>query len=57
MKFEECIDKVNKALEELNKEDLSLDTSIKIYKNALLDIKKAREILDNAKLEVEKIDE
>ena len=57
MKFEECIDKVNKALEELNKEDLSLDTSIKIYKNALLDIKKAREILDNAKLELEKIDE
>ena len=57
MKFEECIDKVNKALEELNKEDLSLDTSIKIYKNALLDIKKAREILDNAKLEGEKIDE
>lgn len=57
MKFEEYIDKVNKALEELNKEELSLDTSIKIYKNALLDIKKAREILDNAKLEVEKIDE
>ena len=57
MNFEQCIEKVNKALEELNNEDLSLEKSLNLYKAALLEIKNARQILDNAKLEVEKIDE
>ena len=56
MSFEEHINKVNKALEDLNSEDLSLDEGIKIYKKAVVDLKKAREILDKAQLEIEKID-
>ena len=41
MSFEEHINKVNKALEDLNSEDLSLDEGIKLYKKAVVDLKKA----------------
>jgi len=57
MKFENRIEKANEALEKLNNEELSLDESVKIYKMGLENIKNAREILDKAKLEVEKINE
>lgn len=57
MNFEENLAKANKALEDLNNDELSLDESIKIYKDGLKSIKKAREILEKAKLEVEQIDE
>ena len=50
MSFEENLKKANEALEKL-------DESVKIYKTGLLSIKKAREDLEKAKLEVEKIDE
>ncbi|HJE66888.1 MAG TPA: exodeoxyribonuclease VII small subunit [Campylobacter avium] len=56
MSFEEHINKVNKALEDLNSEDLSLDEGINLYKKAVVDLKKAREVLDKAQLEIEKID-
>ncbi|KAA6224652.1 MULTISPECIES: exodeoxyribonuclease VII small subunit [unclassified Campylobacter] len=59
MKYEECIKKANEVLEKLNQnnEELSLDECVKIYKEGLKSIKTAREILQNAKLEVENIDE
>ncbi|MCH5335983.1 MAG: exodeoxyribonuclease VII small subunit [Campylobacter sp.] len=57
MSFEENLKKANEALEKLNESELSLDDSVKIYKMGLLSIQKAREDLEKAKLEVEKIDE
>lgn len=57
MSFEDNLNKANKALQDLNNEELTLDESVKIYKEGLKNIKKAREILEKAKLEVEQIDE
>lgn len=57
MKFEENLQVANAMLEKLNSNDLSLDESVKIYKQGLESIKKARKALDQAKLEVEEIDE
>ncbi len=57
MSFEENLKKANEALEKLNTDTLSLDESVKIYKDGLLSLEKARAELEKAKLEVEKIDE
>ncbi len=57
MSFEENLKKANEVLEKLNEDKLSLDESVEIYKAGLLSLKKAREELEKAKLEVEKIDE
>lgn len=57
MSFEENLKKANEALEKLNTDELSLQESVKIYKDGLLSLDKARKELEDAKLEVEKIDE
>ncbi|MBZ7935886.1 MULTISPECIES: exodeoxyribonuclease VII small subunit [Campylobacter] len=57
MSFEEKIKKANEALDKLNNDELTLNESVKIYKMGLESIKKAREELEKAKLEVESIDE
>lgn len=57
MSFEENLRKANEALEKLNNKDLSLDESVKIYKQGLKYIDEARVALEKAKLEIEKIDE
>ncbi|MBZ7930147.1 exodeoxyribonuclease VII small subunit [Campylobacter sp. RM10532] len=56
MSFEEKIKKANEALDKLNNDELTLNESVKIYKMGLESIKKAREELEKAKLEVENID-
>lgn len=55
--FEENLKKANEALERLNSKDLSLDESVKLYKMGLKFIENARNALEKAKFEVEKIDE
>ena len=55
--FEENLKKANEALERLNSKDLSLDESVKLYKTVLKFIENARNALEKAKFEVEKIDE
>ncbi|EFC30963.1 exodeoxyribonuclease VII small subunit [Campylobacter jejuni] len=57
MSFEENLKHANKSLEKLNNQELALDESVKIYKEGLESIKKARLELEKAKLEVEQIDE
>ncbi|EAL5963354.1 exodeoxyribonuclease VII small subunit [Campylobacter jejuni] len=57
MSFEENLKHANEALEKLNNQELALDESVKIYKEGLESIKKARLELEKAKLEVEQIDE
>lgn len=47
----------NESLEKLNNQELALDESVKIYKEGLESIKKARLALEKARLEVEHIDE
>lgn len=55
--FEGNLKKANEALERLNSKDLSLDESVKLYKTGLKFIENARNALEKAKFEVEKIDE
>lgn len=57
MSFEANLKQANEALEKLNNQELALDESIKIYKEGLESIKKARLELEKARLEVEQIDE
>ena len=57
MSFEENLKHANESWEKLNNQELALDESVKIYKEGLESIKKARLELEKAKLEVEQIDE
>jgi len=55
MSFEEKMEKINVLLKSLNDKDLSLEESVKLYKQGVALLKEAKEILENAKLEVAEI--
>ncbi len=49
------MEKINALLKSLNDKDLSLEGSVKLYKQGVALLKEAKEILENAKLEVAEI--
>ena len=49
------MEKINALLKSLNDKDLSLEESVKLYKQGIALLKEAKEILENAKLEVAEI--
>lgn len=49
------MEKINALLKSLNDKDLSLEESVKLYKQGVALLKEAKEILENAKLEVTEI--
>ena len=53
--FEEKMEKINALLKSLNDKNLSLEESVKLYKQGVALLKEAKEILENAKLEVAEI--
>ena len=55
MSFEEKMETINALLKSLNDKDLSLEESVKLYKQGVALLKEAKEILENAKLEVAEI--
>lgn len=55
--FEAKVELLNAMLEKLKDENLSLDESVKVYKNSIKLLNETREILDRAKLEIREIDE
>ncbi|WP_297893712.1 exodeoxyribonuclease VII small subunit [uncultured Campylobacter sp.] len=55
MSFEEKMEKISALLKSLNEKDLSLEESVKLYKQGVALLKEAKEILENAKLEVAEI--
>nr|WP_314522339.1 exodeoxyribonuclease VII small subunit [uncultured Campylobacter sp.] len=55
MSFEEKMEKINALLKSLNDKDLSLEESVKLYKQGVALLKEAKEILENAKFEVAEI--
>lgn len=55
--FESKVDKIEKLLESLNDENLTLSDSVKIYKDGLKLVNEARAMLENAKLEITQIGE
>lgn len=53
--FESKIEKIEKLLESLNDENLTLSDSVKLYKDGLNLVNEARDMLENAKLEITQI--
>ena len=49
--------KIEKLLESLNDENLTLSDSVKLYKDGLKLVNEARAMLENAKLEIAQIGE
>ncbi|WP_096024946.1 exodeoxyribonuclease VII small subunit [Campylobacter lanienae] len=55
--FESKIEKIEKLLDSLNDENLTLSDSVKLYKDGLKLVNEARAMLENAKLEIAQIGE
>ena len=55
--FEEKLALADKILNDLNKDDVSLENSIKLHEQGKKLINEAREILENAKLSIKQVDD
>ena len=55
--FEEKLALADKILNDLNKDDVSLENSIKLHEQGKKLLKEAREILENAKLSIKQVDD
>ena len=55
--FEEKLALADKILNDLNKDDVSLENSIKLHEQGKKLLNKAREILENAKLSIKQVDD
>ena len=55
--FEEKLALADKILNDLNKDDVSLENSIKLHEQGKKLLNEAREILENAKLSIKQVDD
>ena len=55
--FEEKLALADKILNDLNKDDVSLENSIKLHEQGKKLLNEAREILENAKLSIRQVDD
>ena len=55
--FEEKLALADKILNDLNKDDVSLEDSIKLHEQGKKLLNEAREILENAKLSIKQVDD
>ena len=55
--FEEKLALADKILNDLNKDDVSLEKSIKLHEQGKKLLNEAREILENAKLSIKQVDD
>ena len=55
--FEEKLALADKILNDLNKDDVSLENSIKLHEQGIKLLNEAREILENAKLSIKQVDD
>ena len=55
--FEEKLALADKILNDLNKDDVSLENSIKLHEQGKRLLNEAREILENAKLSIKQVDD
>lgn len=55
--FEEKLAIADKILNDLNKDDVSLEKSIKLHEQGKKLLNEAREILENAKLSIKQVDD
>ena len=56
IKFEEALERLTEINEKLESEEISLDDSIKLFKEGLELSKLCQKKLDEAKLEIEKVE-
>ena len=56
MKFEEALNKLAEINEKLSAEDISLEDSVKLFKEGVELTKKKKKKLDDAKQEIEQIE-
>ncbi len=56
-RFEEKLALADKILNDLNKDDVSLENSIKLHEQGKKLLNEAREILENAKLSIKQVDD
>ena len=56
-RFEEKLAIADKILNDLNKDDVSLENSIKLHEQGKKLLNEAREILENAKLSIKQVDD
>ena len=55
--FEEKLALADKILNDLNKDDVSLENSIKLHEQGKKLLNEAREILENAKISIKQVDD
>lgn len=55
--FEEKLALADKILNDINKDDVSLENSIKLHEQGKKLLNEAREILENAKLSIKQVDD
>ena len=55
--FEEKLALADKILNDINKDDVSLEKSIKLHEQGKKLLNEAREILENAKLSIKQVDD
>ncbi|WP_148786619.1 exodeoxyribonuclease VII small subunit [Campylobacter concisus] len=55
--FEEKLALADKILNDLNRDDVSLENSIKLHEQGKKLLNEAREILENAKLSIKQVDD
>ncbi|EAT98369.1 MAG: exodeoxyribonuclease VII small subunit [Campylobacter sp.] len=55
--FEEKLALADKILNDLNKDDVNLENSIKLHEQGKKLLNEAREILENAKLSIKQVDD
>ena len=55
--FEEKLALADKILNDLNKDDVSLENSIELHEQGKKLLNEAREILENAKLSIKQVDD
>ena len=55
--FEEKLALADKILNDLNKDDVSLENSIKLHEHGKKLLNEAREILEDAKLSIKQVDD
>ena len=55
--FEEKLALADKIVNDLNKDDVSLENSIKLHEQGKKLLNEAREILENAKLSIKQVDD
>lgn len=57
LNFEQKIENAKQLLEKLTQPDITLENSVKVYKEGIKEIEEAQKLLDNVKLNFEELNQ